>query len=137
MSNRESVLKLATILPKNKPFKFIDLGCGVGHVLRTLSEKFPLGNFVGVELSPVLYLFAKMINRTRKNVKITWCNLFKVDLSEFDYIYIFLSPRGNERLLDKLKLTRSKIIISNSFPLADMREKKVIHGSQSLHVYYT
>ncbi len=135
LSSKECIDKLASILPKDKSFRFIDLGCGIGHVLNHLSKKFPNGVFTGVELSPVLALIAAFLNRKNRNVSIRLTDLRRVNLNDFDYIYVFLSPFGNTKILDQVCALKGKIVISNSFPFETLKESKIIRGDPPLYIY--
>lgn len=50
---------LATGLVSSKKSKVVDIGCGVGHLLRPLSEKTDPSNIIGVDISFLNLLFAK------------------------------------------------------------------------------
>lgn len=125
---------IAKLLPADKSFRFIDLGCGCGHVIYYLARSFPKGHFVGVELSPILWLVSKIVNIFNRNVTIKLGSIFSQDLSTYDFVYIFLSPVGNEKLVKNLQKVKG-VIISNSFELQSFPLARKIYGKQPLLVY--
>ena len=48
-----NVEAIAALLPPDRPFRFVDLGCGFGGVLSGLSARFPRGEFTGCEIAPL------------------------------------------------------------------------------------
>ena len=48
------------LLPEQRPFRFIDLGSGLGGVLFDLEQRFPQGRFVGTELAPAPWLISRV-----------------------------------------------------------------------------
>ena len=109
---------------------FYDLGSGGGGLLFYLAKKYHV-NCVGIEISPVLYLYSKIKAVFSRGVTIKYGDFLREDLSKADIVYIFLHPKASERIktvvLPKLK-ENSKLVIS-SWPLKDrmpdqMSEKK-------------
>lgn len=134
LTNSRAISGIEKLLPKTTSFRFIDLGCGCGHVIYRLAKAFPNGQFVGVELSPILWFVSRILNIFNRNVRIKLSSIFSQDLSKFDYVYIFLSPVGNKMLLEKLKTTKG-LIISNSFEIDSLDLVAKIEGIQPLFVY--
>jgi SAM-dependent methyltransferase len=93
---------------------FYDLGSGTGHLLFYLAKKYNI-NCVGIEVSPLLYLYSKIRSLFCKNVKIKYGNFFKHDLSEVDVAYIFLRAHLYKRIESKIDTEfkkNAKIIVS-------------------------
>ena len=95
----------------------IDLGCGTGHGIVTVSRLRPDVQCVGVESSPLLWLIARLRTAGRPNCRILFGSLWRVDLAPFDVVYVFLSPAPMERLWEKAcrELTPGALLVSNSF----------------------
>jgi hypothetical protein len=107
-------------LPSDRPCTFIDLGCGSGELLLFLAQHRPLGRFIGVEVGILPWLLSTVRARLwgRGRVLIYFRSIWSVDLSQYDFVYAFLSPAPMERLWQKVQaeLNPNATFISNSFP---------------------
>jgi len=107
----ERIAELADLQPN---VTFYDLGSGSGELLFYLSSKYRI-KCVGVEISPLLYLYSKIKSLFYKNVIIKYGNLFNHNISEAGMIYIFLLPKLYPKLKNKIineAPENSKIILS-------------------------
>jgi len=98
----EAFIKALELKPGEK---FYELGAGDGRVCIAVARKFPEAEVVGVELSVVQYLAARLrVWRSGlKNVRILWRNAFKVSLKDAAVVYVFLLPETNGRLDEKFR----------------------------------
>lgn len=105
-------------LPADRPFTFVDLGCGFGDLLRFLQRHRPNGTFVGVEIGPFPFVMAKLRALFRPSISIQFKSIWSLDLGQFDYVYAFLSPAPMERLWQKAlsEMRSGSCLLSNSFP---------------------
>lgn len=105
---------------------FCDLGSGTGDLLFYLSRKYKV-KCIGIEVSPVLYLYSKIKSLLHHNVEIKYGNLFKYDLSNVDIIYAFLHPKMYNRLKAKIDRETKKgaIIILSCWPFENTNPLKV------------
>jgi SAM-dependent methyltransferase len=87
--------------------KFIELGCGKGNFLFYLAREHGFYG-EGIELGVFLYLIARIRSRFfyGDKVKIHYGNLFKIDLSSYNKIYLYLMKHSYPSL--KLKLAELK-----------------------------
>ena len=114
---------LETKLPAEQPFKFIDLGSGIGGVLTHLAQTHPHGSYHGVEAAPLPFLWSWL--RTRfggyRNCTVHWGSLWDSDLSQYDVVFAYLSPVPMERLWYKVKqeMRPGSLFISNTFAVPD------------------
>ncbi len=79
-------------LPKDRPFTFIDLGCGFGRLLAFLADRAPLGQFEGVEIGVLPYLVSKIRSLRRPNVTIRFQSFWQLPFARYDFVYAFLAP---------------------------------------------
>ncbi|MGB9847949.1 MAG: methyltransferase domain-containing protein [Minisyncoccia bacterium] len=130
----ERLKELDILKPNNS---FCDLGSGDGGFIYDLAKKFPKVQFVGYENNQLLYLFAKIFNR-RSNLKFYCADIFKVNLSQFDYIYTFLFPELLLKLEPKIKKEAKKgsIVISNTFTFPTLKPIKIIESPKKLETIY-
>lgn len=113
------IAELADLRPN---IYFYDLGSGTGDLLFYLAKKYNI-NCVGIEVSPLLYLYSKIRSLFYKNVKIKYGNFFKHDLSKADVVYIFLLAHLYKRIKNKLdaELKIDAKIIVSVWPFEDLR----------------
>lgn len=99
---------------------FYDLGSGNANLLFYLSKKYKI-KCVGIEISPILYLYSKIKSIFFKNVQIRYGNFLKHDLSEADVVYAFLLPKVYEKLQKKLcnSAKNESLIILPLWPFKD------------------
>lgn len=99
-----------------------DLGCGDGRVLQAARERGATA--IGFDLEP----------RCEGAVK---CNLFDVDLSNADVVFVYLLPTLNDRLLPQFRRMKSGArIVSYSFGLTGVRPtQQEFLGSTSLYMW--
>jgi SAM-dependent methyltransferase len=117
LSNAATAAAVAKLLPENA--HVADLGCGDGRLLRRLAYARPDCRFTGVEHAPATWLLAKLLNLGQPNVNVRYGDFWKLDLAQFDLLYVFLSPAPMRALWDKAaaEMSPDKYLISNSFPI--------------------
>ena len=117
-TQRAAYAFLLAELPTDRPFTFIDVGCGFGELLFFLSKKRPNGSFIGVEIGPLPFLLAKLRSLFCSDVSIRFQSMWRTELTPFDYVYTFLSPAPMERIWLKAssEMRQGATFISNSFP---------------------
>ncbi len=123
---------------------FYDLGSGTGDMLFYLSKKYNI-NCVGIEISPLLYLYSKIKSLFYEKVEICYGNFFKYDLSKADIVYVFLYPKIYDKLKEKFNnelKNNSKIILAcwpfkESGPIRiSKREHRVTYYLYKKPLYY-
>lgn len=110
-------LKEAKLKPGQR---FYDLGSGDGRIVRFACTKYRVSG-VGIEANPVLILYSYVLSLVQgiDGTKFKWANIFNVDLSDADVVYIFLLPQALIKLEPKLKKECKKgtLIISHGFSI--------------------
>ena len=120
------MLELAKIKPGEKLY---DLGCGDGRLVHLASKKYQ-SQAIGLELSPVIYVAAKLLQPWHflfgSRAKIKFRNMFNVDLKNADVIVCYLMPHAMQRMNKKFKkeLKKGTRVISYAF---EMPEWEPIH----------
>jgi len=100
-TKKEDYDRIAELVHLKPGVIFYDLGSGTGDMLFYLSKKYNI-NCVGIEISPLLYLYSKIRSLFHNRVKIFYGNFFKHDLSKADIIYVFLYPKLYDKLKEKI-----------------------------------
>jgi len=81
---------------------FYDLGSGTGSLLFYLAKKYKIKG-IGIEVSPIFYLYSKIKSFFYPNVIIKFGNFFYFNLKGADVIYTFLQPKIYPRLKKKIE----------------------------------
>lgn len=106
-------------LPPDRPFTFVDIGCGMGDLLIFLKQHRSNGHFVGTEIGVIPYLVskAKAFLNGRGRVTVLFQSVYTTDLSQFDFVYAFLSPAAMTRVWQKAyrEMRADSTFITNSF----------------------
>jgi len=131
LSNKATWTALGDLLANEKePIHFIDLGCGLAGTLVALAQRFPQHSFTGVETAPFPYVMSKLRCKISglDNINILRKNMWDVDLKDFKYTYVFLSPEPMPKLLNKFNNEAKKgaKLISNSFNVTHSPAEDVI-----------
>ena len=107
---------LEGLLPEHA-FRFVDLGSGLGGVLRHLAGLRPDGYFEGIEYAPLPFLVSRLRTESLPNCRVKWGSLWDCDLAEYDVVYAYLSPVPMEKLWRKAKeeMRPGTIFISSTF----------------------
>ncbi len=103
------LIAMAEIKPGDKVY---DLGCGDGRLVFAAAAKG--ADAIGIEVSLLPYLVAKIRSLVQPRSKIIFGDLFRKDVSVADIVYIFLMEKSYERLKRKfLKELRpgTKVIV--------------------------
>ncbi|MBD3359229.1 MAG: methyltransferase domain-containing protein [Candidatus Buchananbacteria bacterium] len=105
---------------------FYDLGCGNGRVLFYFAQKYPQVNFIGIELSLILYFicqFRKYLGRY-ENVKIKLGDYMKTDLNQADYVFVFANQEPMQQIGAKIekKVHKNLILISYCFEINNWQD---------------
>lgn len=139
----KDIRQALTVLKNQKFESAIDLGCGTGSMLFAVAKERPEVRLLGYEVSlaPLLFGWIRKYLSPRKyrNVHLYWKNLYSVDVSFADVIFVFMMPEPHTRIA-KTVLHRAKpnaIVLFEAWQpegfVADYTEKQ--EGCLPLHVY--
>ena len=116
-------------LPPDRPFTFIDIGCGMGDLLLFLKQHRSNGHYVGIEIGMVPYLVskAKAVLCGQGRVTVRFQSVYKTDLSHFDFAYAFLSPAAMTQVWAKAynEMQPGSTFITNSFEVPEKASYQV------------
>ncbi|MFA6132320.1 MAG: class I SAM-dependent methyltransferase [Patescibacteria group bacterium] len=119
--------------------KFYDLGCGDARLSVAAAKRFGV-KAIGVELSIPQIIVAIVRNWLAKtDVKIKWANLYKVDLSDADIVYLFLMPEPYAKIKPKLEreLKPGARVVAYVWPIVGWEADKVddVEGKLKMYLY--
>ncbi len=129
LSSQEVTKALISLLPKQRNFSFIDLGCGCGGLLKNLSQMLSNGSYYGIEAAPLPYLVSKLRNIVlAPDNTIKWGDFWKDNLAQYDVVYAYLSPVPMKSLWEKARqeMQPGSFFISNSFLIPGVLPEKSI-----------
>jgi len=135
----QNILKSAGL---KRGHKFIDIGCGDGRIVEEAVSTFgAIGE--GIDINPLLIFRARIRAKLKKlkNTKYITGNIKKIDLSNYNMIYVFLMPKFIEEISLQLKkaLMNKTIIISHGFKVNNLQKylKKVVADKSFPTYIYT
>ncbi len=128
-TSRHAYALILAELPADRPFTFLDVGCGFGDLLLFLAKQRPNGKFEGIELGPLPLLAAsvKVALRRQTNLTVSCRDMWREDFARYDYVYTFLSPAAMERIWLKVsrEMQSGTTFITNSFPVPYPADEEV------------
>jgi hypothetical protein len=130
------------MIPENEaPKVAYDLGCGWGTLAFALAARFPDAKVIGIELSPLPWLFCKLrqIVQRRPNLEIRYGNFLRKPLGDANLIFCYLMIGAMRRLSAKLdtEAEAGTLVIANSFALQGWApdDVRIVQGAMSAWVY--
>ena len=141
LSSRDAGEKLAELVPPATAVRLLDLGCGFGGLLRQLAALRPSARLEGVEIAPLPALVAWLRLRGVPQCRVRRADLWRLDLSQYDVVYAFLSPAPMAALWDKVRreMRPGTLFVSNSFPVPGVDPDRVVplaaRGARDLYVW--
>jgi hypothetical protein len=126
LTNNTTHAGLKKIIQDKKAKKVLDLGSGLGGVVRALSSAEVESN--GVESAPLLWFVSSFWSKLTHRGKIFRKNIWHTDFHDYDVIYAFLSPAIMEKLFQKVKdeMKPGSLFISNSFVVPGVKAHEVV-----------
>ena len=128
LSNKETAAALAELIADRPGARFVDLGAGIGSVLRPLARALPNARFTGIENAPATWLIGYLRTAGLANCQWRWGDIWQFDLAPYDVVYAFLSPEPMPELWAKVQreMVSGSVFISNSFRVPDVDASAVI-----------
>lgn len=133
LSRRTVWKEVEVLLPRDEPYKLLDIGSGLGGMLLHLDKARPMGVHDGVEISPAPWLISKIrafmqgatVRFRRKDYR-------QLDLSGYDVVFAFLSPLVMQDLLVKAsrEMRPGTLLLSLAFPLPGIKHDFVIQTGE-------
>jgi len=128
-TRNKAIQKMFDQIKFKKNSFFVELGSGDGRISRYVAKKYSL-NALGVDVNALLIYWARTLTKVEKlakKVQFVRKNIFNIDLSKADYLYIFLMPKLIEEMEPKLKkeLKKEAVIISHGFPINGFKNKQI------------
>lgn len=124
LSNAATATRLAILTGDREARHLVDLGAGIGSIVRRLAKARPAMAVTGIENAPLTWLVGGLLSRWRGTGNVDWRygSLWDIDLGRFDVVYAFLSPEPMPALWEKVRaeMAPGSLLVSNSFPVPDV-----------------
>jgi len=125
LTNIETASVLKDMMRDRSATRMLDLGCGLGGVVRALDGEGRRAR--GVENAPAVFLAARLLSLFTGKGEIRRGDLWKADVSEEDLVYAFLSPAPMAALWQKLsaEMKPGSLFVSNSFAVPGIDAEEI------------
>lgn len=125
LSNRRTAQALLDLMRQRGGRRFIDLGSGMGGVVRALDGDGRVAR--GVETAPMVWLMSALMSRLTGRGQILRQDIWTTDLSGEDLVYAFLSTGPMPALYEKARseMKPGSLLVSNSFPVPSIEADEV------------
>ena len=104
-TDRETVRRILFLAGVKEGESLVDLGCGDARIVAAAARGF--GAYAtGIEIDPVRALWGKAwihLTGLSNRARVIWGNMYTADLGGADVVILFLSPKANLRLQDRLR----------------------------------
>ena len=104
-TSRESINEVLKNINIKSTDIVYELGCGKAQFLFEVDKKYHPNKLVGIEISPLHILYAKVKAKIlKKSNMYFYCkDFFEIDISEADIIYLYLVPKIINKIWEKIK----------------------------------
>ncbi len=122
LSNRATIEALGRLMRERSANRFIDLGSGLGGVVRGIAgdgRKAEGRKAEGYETAPMAFLISAILSKLTGRGTIYRRDIWSADITEADLVYVFLSPEPMPMIHDKARreMKPGSLLVSNSFAI--------------------
>lgn len=141
LSRRRVWLAVQHQLPQAPGLRVLDLGSGLGGLVRYLADVRPDSHVSGIESAPLPCWISKLRMPGRPNANIDWGDFWHTDLSGYDVVCAYLSPVPMPDLWRKVKreMRPGSLFISYRFTIPGVMPSQVVEmhdlGQTELYVW--
>lgn len=117
---------LLEALPSKVEGDIYELGSGWGTLALSLAQKYPEGQVIGFETSPIPYWVSRLI--AKPHVQYLRKDLFQANLSKAKMVVCYLYPACMTRLKTKLEheLAQDCLVVSHTFSIPGWKAHKIV-----------
>ncbi len=125
LTNRATTEALLSLMRQRSARRFIDLGSGLGGVVRELDGEGRQAS--GVETAPMVWLVSNLLSKIQGRGRILRQDIWTADIAGEDIVYAFLSPEPMPALYDKAKreMKPGSLLVSNSFAVPGVEASEI------------
>jgi hypothetical protein len=114
---------VSSLLPRDRPIRFLDIGSGVGGLVMHIESQHPNCDCAGIELAPVPWLIGWFRGKaTGSKSRFMRGDYRQLDLAAYDAIFAYLSPAAMPSLWDQasMQMRPGALLLSYEFPVPDV-----------------
>lgn len=117
LTNRPTIEALRKLMREHGGTRFIDLGSGLGGVVRGLSGDGRKAE--GYETAPMAFLISAVLSKLTGRGAIHRRDIWSADITDADLVYVFLSPEPMPAIHAKAsrEMKPGSLLVSNSFAI--------------------
>ncbi|MBT0960991.1 class I SAM-dependent methyltransferase [Denitromonas iodatirespirans] len=140
LTNARTARAVLALLPDTSA-RILDAGAGTGSLVRPLAAARPDCQVVGIEAAPAPWLIGRLQAAGLRNLDWRRGDFWAEDWSDYDVIYVFLSPVPMAQVWAKAQaqMKAGSRLISNSFAVPDATPERIVPaeaaGGRTLYVY--
>lgn len=125
LSNSQTADALLSLMRQRGATRFVDLGSGLGGVVRRIDGEGRVAR--GVESAPLVWLISAFLSRIEGRGRIARQDIWTADIADQDIVYVFLSPEPMPALYKKAKreMIPGSLLVSNSFAVPEVEPDEV------------
>ncbi|MBU3603356.1 bifunctional 2-polyprenyl-6-hydroxyphenol methylase/3-demethylubiquinol 3-O-methyltransferase UbiG [Polynucleobacter sp. AP-Kaivos-20-H2] len=117
---------VSELLP-GKQLRILEIGSGLGNFAIRIAQLRPESQVEGIEIAPLPWLISTVQAKLfTSRVRFRLGNYEKVNFSDYDLIFAYLSPAAMPELWDKalLEMNSESLLISHEFPVPGIDESQ-------------
>lgn len=143
LTNRTTFDAIADLLPAQPGARFLDVGHGIGGILIYLAARRGDAQLTGIESAPLPFLLSWLRAPLSKypNLTLRYGDFWKLNFSDYDIVYAFLSPEPMPALYEKVRreMKPGTRFVSNSFTVpGNPPDETIVLGDRretELHIW--
>ena len=141
LSRRPVWLAIQQLLPQAPGLRVLDLGSGLGGLVKHLAGARPDSVVSGIESAPLPSWLSKLRLLNHSNAQIRWGDFWRADLSRYDVVCAYLSPVPMSTLWEKIQreMRPGTLFISYRFTIPGATPSQVVTlndlGQTKLYVW--
>lgn len=140
-SGRSACDVVAELIDHEKKLKIIEIGSGLGGFSIRLAKLHPKSSYLGIEIAPLPFLISLIRAKyQRSKVRFKLGNYEKVDLSDFNLVFAYLSPAAMPSLYEqcRVQMKAGSILVSHEFIVPGVKPSSILksdHHSKITYIY--
>jgi SAM-dependent methyltransferase len=119
-------------------WSLVDLGCGDGKLLRFMKNQYNFSCVDGIDNNLMVVYRWRFLNFlfNKKNIHLYYGDIQQIDISKYDYIYLFLLPKHLDNIQNRLQdnMKSNAIIVCNTFEFSKWEPYQIIRSDDSKSV---
>lgn len=125
LTNRQTTGALLSLMQQRGARRFVDLGSGLGGVVRALDGEGRQAR--GVESAPMVWLASLVLSKLQGRGQVLRQDIWSADISDEDIVYAFLSPEPMPQLHEKARreMKPGSLLVSNSFAVPGVEASEI------------